>query len=181
MSAARRRSRTMAGRDVILTEEQLTRADGCLQNLLTKTKAVAVIFADARGQPYGQAGRLSDKDRMAISTLAAGSFAATVAMAKLLGQSGAFEQLFFEGKDNSVYSSTVGEGFLLTIIFNTSAKPGLVRLLAQEAAKELQDILREAQEQAVDRSVRDLIDAEFGNSLAGELDAFFPGQSEAAD
>jgi hypothetical protein len=114
---------------------------------------------------------------LGIYSLAAGSFAATVAMAKLLGQAGAFEQLFFEGREHSVYTSAVGDGFLLTIAFGSSAKPGLVRLLAQEATKELLDIVHEARDRAMERSVEDLIDAEFGESLAGELDALFPGEA----
>jgi predicted regulator of Ras-like GTPase activity (Roadblock/LC7/MglB family) len=152
-------------------EQQLERIEACLQKLLTKSKAVAVLFADVEGQPIGQVGRLSDKNRMALSTLAAGSFAATVAMAKLLEQPGRFEQLIFEGQESSVYSSAVGDEFLLTIAFGSSAKPGLVRLLAQEATKELLDVLDEAREQAVEQSLEDLIDAEFGESLADELDA----------
>lgn len=119
----------------------------------------------------GQMGSLSDKDKMALSTLAAGSFAATAAMAKLLGQAGEFEQLFFESDDHNVCSSAVSEGFLLTIAFRSSAKMGLVRLLVQEATRELLGILREAREQTLERSVEDLIDAEFGTSLADELDS----------
>lgn len=166
----------MAERRVSFDEEHLTRIEECLGNLLSKSKGVAVLFANAEGQPFGQVGGLGDKDRMALSALAAGSFAATVAMAKLLGQAGAFEQLFFEGREQSVYTSALGDQFLLTIAFGSSARPGLVRLLAQEATKELLEIVREAEEQALEQSVGDLIDAEFGESLAGELDALFPGE-----
>ncbi len=164
----------MPEQGVSFTDDQLTRIEACLEHLLTKGKGMAVLFASAEGQPLGQVGRLSDKDRMALSTLAAGSFAATVAMAKLLGQAGAFEQLFFEGQEYSVCSSAVGDGFLLTIAFGGGAKPGLVRLLAQEATKEMLDIVREAQEQALEQSFEELIDAEFRESVSDELDAAFP-------
>jgi predicted regulator of Ras-like GTPase activity (Roadblock/LC7/MglB family) len=151
-------------------EDQLTRIEACLEELLSKTKGAAVLLADCTGQPVGSVGTLSDKDRVALATLAAGSFAATVAMAKLLGQAGSFEQVFFEGEGQSVHSSTVSEDYLLTIAFDSRAKPGLVRLMAVEAVKELRDILSEAQERTIDESVRDLIDGEFGDSLADELD-----------
>jgi predicted regulator of Ras-like GTPase activity (Roadblock/LC7/MglB family) len=160
-------------------EEQLERIEACLQKLLTKSRGVAVLFADVEGQPIGQVGRLSDKDRMALSTLAAGSFAATVAMAKLLEQPGTFEQLIFEGQESSVYSSAVGDEFLLTIAFGSNAKPGLVRLLAQDATKELEDVIQEAREHTAEQSVEDLMDAEFGESLADELDALLSkGESD---
>lgn len=151
-------------------EDQLTRLQLSLEELLTKTKGVAVLLADATGQPVAHVGGLKEKDRMALSTLAAGSFAATVAMARLLGQDGAFEQGFFEGDRHSVHSSAVADDYLLTIAFDSRARAGLVRLLAQKAVKELRDILNEAREHTLEESVRDLIDGEFGDSLAGRLD-----------
>lgn len=154
-------------------EEHLTRIDACLEGLLIKSKGIAALFANDEGQPFGQVGSLSDKDKIALSTLAAGSFAATVAMAKLFGRVGAFDQLFFEGQEYSVYSSAVGDGFLLTIAFDSAAKPGLVRLLAQEVANELLGIVREAREQAMEQSVEELLDVEFGDSLADQLDSLF--------
>lgn len=168
----------MAEGKLTFDEEQLERIESCLEKLLNKGKGLAVLLADFEGQPCGEVGRLSDKDRMALSTLAAGSFAATTAMAKLLGQAGAFEQVFFEGQDHSVYSLALEQGFLLTIAFDSSAKPGLVRLLAQEATQELTEIIAEAQDDAAERSIEELIDVEFGDSLADELDAMFPEQGE---
>ncbi len=159
--------------------EQLERIEACLEKLLTKSKAVAVLFADIEGQTIGQAGTLNDKDRTALSTLAAGSFAATAAMARILGQTGAFEQLFFEGEKYSIYATAVGDEFLLTVAFGTGAKPGLVRLLAQEAIWELAEIIREAQMHGAEQALEDLIDAEFGESLADELDAQFRDKGSA--
>jgi predicted regulator of Ras-like GTPase activity (Roadblock/LC7/MglB family) len=167
---------------VTFNEEQLTRVEACLQKLLTKGKGIAVLFADDQGQPLGQVGKLDGIDGVALSTLTAGSFAATVAMAKLIGRGGAFEQLFFEGEHQGVYSLVVGEGFLLTVAFDSNAKPGLVRLLAKEVAWELLTIVGQAQKQAMEGPVEDLIDAEFGNSLADELDSLFPSDgSEPID
>jgi len=164
----------MIGRTVNFDGDQAERIEACLEKLLASTKGVAALFADSSGQPIGQTGTLADKDKVALATLAAGSLAATVAMAKLLGQEGAFEQVFYEGSKQSVHSSAVGDGFLLALAFDSRAKPGLVRIMAQQAAQELQAIVHEAAENALDESVRDLIDREFGDSLADELDATFP-------
>jgi hypothetical protein len=70
---------------------------------------VAVLFTDVEGQPLRQVGRLSDRHKAALSTLAAGSVGASVAMASLLGQAGTFEKSLFEKKDHSVYSSAVAQ------------------------------------------------------------------------
>ncbi|TKJ28268.1 MAG: hypothetical protein CEE40_11885 [Chloroflexi bacterium B3_Chlor] len=164
----------MPERRVTLDEEQLTRIEACLQKLLIMSKGVAGLFADMKGQTLGQVGSLDERDGLALSTLAAGSFAATVAMARVLGQSGTFKQASFEGHEHSVYSLVVDDEFLLTIAFGSNTRLGLVRLLAREATEKLLNVLREAREQAVEQSVEDLIDAEFGESLADELDALLP-------
>lgn len=90
-------------------EEQVESTEACLERLLTKSKAVAVLLTGVEGQPLGQVGRLSDRHKAALSTLAAGSVGATVAMAKLLGQAGTSEKPLFEEKDHSVYSSAVAQ------------------------------------------------------------------------
>jgi predicted regulator of Ras-like GTPase activity (Roadblock/LC7/MglB family) len=164
-------------RTVSFDSDQIARIDACLEKLLANCKGVAVLFADSSGQPIEHMGTLSGKDRIALSTLAAGSFAATVAMAKLLGQAGVFEQVFFEGREQSVHSSAVGSGFLLVVAFDNRAKPGLVRIIAGHAAQELEAIVDEAAATALDESVRDLIDREFGRSLGDELDARLPKDS----
>jgi predicted regulator of Ras-like GTPase activity (Roadblock/LC7/MglB family) len=164
----------MLERTVSFDRDQLARIDACLEKLLVNNRVVAVLFADSAGQPIEHMGTLSSKDRITLATLAAGSLAATVAMARLLGQEGAFEQVFFEGREHSVHSSTVGDGFLLVVAFDRHTKPGLVRIVAGQAAKELQAIVDEAAANEPDESVRDLIDREFGHSLADELDARLP-------
>ena len=159
---------------VSFDRDQIKRIDACLRKLLAKSMGVAALFADSAGQPFGYTGTLSDNDKTALATLAAGSLAATVAMAKVLGHTGAFEQVFYEGRKHSVHSLAVGDGFLLVVAFDNRAKPGLVRIVAQEAAQVLLAIVHEAAESAMEESVRDLIGREFGDSLADELDATFP-------
>jgi predicted regulator of Ras-like GTPase activity (Roadblock/LC7/MglB family) len=168
----------MLERTVSFDGDQIARIGSCLEKLLVNGRVAAVLFADSAGQPIEHMGTLSDNDRIALATLAAGSLAATVAMARLLGQAGAFQQVFFEGREHSVHSSIVGDGFLLVVAFDNRTKPGLVRIIAGEAAKELEAIVEEATANAMDESVRDLIDREFGHSLADELDARLPKDGE---
>jgi predicted regulator of Ras-like GTPase activity (Roadblock/LC7/MglB family) len=164
----------MCARSVALSDDQLATIQFFIQELLDKSKGVAVLLADATGQPIAHAGDLDEGDRLALATLAAGSFAATVAMARLLGQEGAFEQVLFEGDRHSVQSSVVVDGYLLTIAYDSRARAGLVRLLTQKAVKKLRDVLSEARDDTVDASARDVIDDGFGDSLAEQLDELLP-------
>jgi predicted regulator of Ras-like GTPase activity (Roadblock/LC7/MglB family) len=159
---------------VSFDRDQIARIDACLEKLLINSRAVAVLFADSSGQPIEHMGTLSGQDRITLSTLAAGSLAATAAMARLLGQAGVFEQVFFEGREHSIHSSAVGSGFLLVVAFDNRVKPGLVRIIAGHAVGELEAIIDEAAGRAPNESVRDLVDKEFGHSLGDELDARLP-------
>jgi predicted regulator of Ras-like GTPase activity (Roadblock/LC7/MglB family) len=162
---------------VSLESDQIARVDACLEKLLVNSQVAAVLFADSSGQPIEHMGALSGQDRIALSALAAGCLAATGAMAKLLGQAGVFERAFFEGREHSIHMSTVGSGFLLVVAFDNRVKPGLVRIIAGQAAKELEAILEEAAGRPLHESVGDLIDKEFGHSLGDELEARLPRDS----
>ena len=145
----------------------------CLQDLLKKAGGHSVLLADATGQLVGMAGISNERDATALSTLAAGSFAATSEMAKFLGRNTQFEQSLYESKEYSIYSVTVGDEFLLTITFDASAKLGLIRIFTEQAVKRLIEIMNQIELASRQEDINDLIDAEFGRLIADELDNLF--------
>ena len=163
----------MHQREVITGEEPWHEIQICLQDLLTKAKGHSVLLADATGQLLGMAGISNERDATALSTLAAGSFAATSEMTKFLGQNTRFEQGLYESKEYSIYSVTVGDEFLLTITFDASAKLGLVRIFTEQAVKRLTEIVSQIGLANHQEDINDLIDAEFGQLIADQLDNLF--------
>ena len=145
----------------------------CLQDLLKKAGGHSVLLADATGQLVGMAGISNERDATALSTLAAGSFAATSEMAKFLGRNTQFEQSLYESKEYSIYSVTVGDRFLLTITFEASAKLGLIRIFTDQVVKRLKEIVSQIELASHHKDINDLIDAEFGQLIADELDNLF--------
>jgi len=156
------------------TAAQQQRIDDCLNTLLAKTRAHGVLLADATGQLIGKAGIANDRKATALSTLSAGSFAATSEMAKFLGRATHFSQHFHEGEDYGIYSATVNPSLLLTVTFDAEAKLGLVRIFTKRAVEELERITAEAQEnQDQGDGIDEMMDSEFGQLLADELDSLF--------
>jgi len=155
------------------SDKQWHEIQTCLQDLLKKTGGHSVLLADATGQLLGMAGISNDRDATALSTLAAGSFAATSEMAKFLGRNTRFEQGLYESKEYSIYSVTVGYELLLTITFDASAKLGLVRIFTEQAVKRLTETMSQIKAAAHQEDINDLIDAEFGQLIADELDNLF--------
>lgn len=163
----------MHPREAIASEERWHEIQICLRNLLTKAGGHGVLLADTTGQLLGMAGISNERDATALSTLAAGSFAATSEMAKFLGRNTRFEQGLYESKEYSIYSVTVGDELLLTITFDASAKLGLVRIFTEQAVKRLTEIASQIKAAAHQEDINDLIDAEFGQLIADELDNLF--------
>jgi predicted regulator of Ras-like GTPase activity (Roadblock/LC7/MglB family) len=156
------------------TAVQQQRIDNCLNALLSRTRAHSVLLADATGQLIGKAGITNGRKATALSTLSAGSFAATSEMATFLGRTSHFSQSFHEGEDYGIYSATVNPSLLLTVTFDAEAKLGLVRIFTKRTVEELERITAEAQEhQDQGEEVDEMMDSEFGQLLADELDSLF--------
>ena len=163
----------MHQRETITSEGQWHEMQICLQDLLTRAGGHSVLLADATGQLLGMAGISNERDATALSTLAAGSFAATSEMAKFLGRNTQFKQSLYESKEYSIYSVTVGGEFLLTITFDANTKLGLIRIFTEQAVKRLTEIVSQIKVAAHQEDINDLIDAEFSQLIADELDNLF--------
>ena len=92
-------------------------------------------------------------------------------MARLVGERDRFNLLFHEGESHSILISTVGESFLLAVIFKTSVRIGLVRLFTRETMTELLEVAEKFE--ATSGRVAQIVDADFTTSLAGELERAF--------
>ncbi|HID62298.1 MAG TPA: hypothetical protein EYP49_06105 [Anaerolineae bacterium] len=156
------------------TAAQQQRIDDCLHALLSRIRAHSVLLADTTGQLIGKAGITNDRKATALSTLSAGSFAATSEMAKFLERTPRFSQSFHEGEDYGIYSATVNPSLLLTVAFDAETKLGLVRIFTKRAVEELERITAEAQaNQDQGEGIDEMMDSEFGQLLADELNSLF--------
>lgn len=161
------------------TADQQQHIDDCLDTLLVRTRAHSVLLADTTGQLVGKAGIENDRKATTLSTLSAGSFAATSEMATFLGRNSRSGQSFHEGENYGLYSATVHPSLLLTITFDAEAKLGLVRIFTKRAVEELERITTEAQDikfpAGEGDEIDETMDAEFSQLLVDELDSLFAG------
>jgi predicted regulator of Ras-like GTPase activity (Roadblock/LC7/MglB family) len=143
-----------------------------LGELYSKTRAKAVLFADMSGQIIGERGDTTEMNTTVLSALAAGDFAATAEIAKLVGEGDRFKLHFHEGELKNVYLTNVGDQFFLIIIFDVTVALGMVRVYTKKAVESILSVVVEA---AVSggKGAEDMIDEDFGNLLAQELDGAF--------
>lgn len=143
-----------------------------LGELYSKTRAKVVLFADMSGQIIGERGDTAEMNTTVLSALAAGDFAATAEIAKLVGEGDRFKLHLHEGETKNVYLTNVGEQFFLIIIFDTNVALGMVRVYTKKAVESILAVVEEAAANE-GMSEADMIDEDFGNLLAAELDGAF--------
>jgi predicted regulator of Ras-like GTPase activity (Roadblock/LC7/MglB family) len=143
-----------------------------LGELYSKTRAKVVLFADMAGQIIGERGDTAEMNTTVLAALAAGDFAATAEIAKLVGEGDRFKLHFHEGETKNVYLTNVGNQFFLIIIFDATVALGMVRVYTKKAVESLLGLVAEAAE-SDHASEKDIIDEDFGALLAQELDGAF--------
>ena len=128
--------------DIVIHESDAARIDAVLRRFLSDSNCSAALLIDRSGQPLAEAGTARTLDIGSIGALAAGAFASTAALARLLGES-EFSVLFHEGVKESMHVCTVDEQTILLVIFDERTTIGMVRLFAREAAASIGVILEE--------------------------------------
>jgi len=120
----------------IIYEEDQLQIDLVLRDLLRESNAKTAILIDQGGFVFAQQGFSQNINVESLAALAAGSFAATKALAELIGEE-EFAVLFHQGKRDNIHLSLIGENNILVILFENTTTIGMVRLCARETGKKL--------------------------------------------
>lgn len=152
------------------TSEQIGTIEKIVQELYISTGAESILLADVTGQLISVAGH-AEINTAAISAVAAGSFAATKEMARLIGEPARFKLVLQEGDTRSVYLSDVGEELVLITIFGSNTTIGLVRISTRKAVVKLLDIVASAQNNPANTA--SLYPETLPDALSDTLDNFF--------
>ena len=115
-------------------EDAAERLDTLLAAFLSDAGATAALLLDRGGQPIATAGAVPGPDAASVGALAAGAFAATFALARLLGEP-EFTSLFHEGAHERLHASAVDDNTLLLALFDARTTAGMVRLFARETSR----------------------------------------------
>jgi len=148
----------------------------CLSDLRFEVSAQCVLLADLLGELVTEVGVTTELDTATLVSLLAGGYATTFEMARQLGESRSFNLNFHEGERYDIYSSNVGDNFLLVILCDRQVGPsrvGMVWLYGKRAIEKLLGIM--AQEEGIE--AREALGEESGTSLRSELDNIFGEES----
>jgi len=165
----------MKEKPVAFSESQMEEIEACLDELVCNTGAQETLLADITGRLISARGRLGERETTAtgVAALSAGGYAATVEMARYFEIETEFRQITYEGECHSIYSTSVGNALIITVVYDRGVKLGIVRAFTNQAAQCLQDIVNRALAETDDRLPgEEELGAEFGQALVDELEAF---------
>lgn len=149
----------------------------CLSDLRFEVGAQCVLLADILGELVAEVGVTTGVDTATLVSLLAGGYATTFEMARQLGESRSFNLNFHKGERYDIYSSNVGDNFLLVILCDRQVRPsrvGMVWLYAKRAIEKLLGIM--AQEEGIEKT-REALGEEFSTSPRSELHNIFGKES----
>jgi len=155
----------------MLSTETFNQVNEILRELVASTRSDFALFCDANGNPITHHGKQHVVNLSGLAALAAGNFAATSEMARVIGEKEGFKFIFQEGERRNLYLCNVGFNFLLAIIFDKAVALGLVRIFTNKAVESLKGVLEKASQ--AEKKASDFIDSEFGLLLGKELDKSF--------
>lgn len=158
-------------------EKDIGLIDKVLELFLKRSKAKCALLINADGiliTSQGSLEYLESGDTDSLSTLIASTFSATKTWAQLLGVK-QFSELHHESNEVNIFVKSIDKRALVTIIFDSDTKLGMIKLIAKELAKKLLEIFKKAEDNNMDDYFANFQEAatEGENSFHNVLDDLF--------
>ena len=125
---------------IIVSREQGLALTRVITDLLNQAEAHVVLLTDIGGNILAQAPPDESRDLPTIAALGAGAFAATRELARLTGEV-AFRSVSHEGENASLFVQSLGDEFLMIVLFQRTTTLGLIKLYARQSANDLAALL----------------------------------------
>jgi predicted regulator of Ras-like GTPase activity (Roadblock/LC7/MglB family) len=131
------------GDDFVIYPEDLELIAATLQQFCDESECKCVLLVHKNGQLVAKQGFTTNIDTTSLAALAAGAFASTREIARLVGED-EFSVLFQEGKKGNIHVTVAGDHTIMVTVFDDRTTIGMVRLYASQTADKLGQIFAEA-------------------------------------
>lgn len=125
---------------VILPSHQKA-IDKMLSSLIQKLPARFILLTDVTGQVISVRGEQGKINVVALGSLVAGDLAASQEIARLTGEYEDYQMILREGQASHTFIAEAGSYLALMVQVSHEVPLGWARMLIQQAAKELPDVL----------------------------------------
>ena len=134
----------MSSDNLVIFEEDVSAMDRELARFLDESGSDCALLVHRDGQLVAKRGHTQRLDTTALAALAAGAFASTREIARLVGEP-EFSVLFHQGVEEHIHVSLIADHMMLVAIFDDRTTIGMVRLYASEAAPRLREVANRMQ------------------------------------
>jgi predicted regulator of Ras-like GTPase activity (Roadblock/LC7/MglB family) len=157
--------------NVIISEAELGNIARILGRLANDTGAGNVLLLDTSGQLISNQGQAGQRDIVSLGALLAGAFSSSRQVAAILGEHD-FRSILQQGVHESIYTSQVGERWLLVVVFDKQTHVGLVKVLARKVVEELDRVLQRVLAGGA-AAQPDVVTVQFRDSVENTIDLLF--------
>lgn len=157
--------------NLVVSEGELGNIARILGRLTQDTGASHVLLLDKSGQLISTQGQGGQRDVVALGALLAGAFSSSRQVAEILGERD-FRSILQQGVHESMYTSLIGEQWLLVIVFDRQTHVGLVKVLARKATEELDRVLERVRAGGA-QAKEQVVNIQFRDSVANTIDLLF--------
>ncbi len=125
----------------VFTIEDVAALDAILSEFIQKAEAELTVVIDRGGNVISQYGDVTVTDVTIIAALAAGSFAATMELARRIGEI-EFNALYHQGNGNHIFMNSIDDDTIMITVFNQRTTVGLVRFYSSTASQAVAELLK---------------------------------------
>lgn len=157
--------------NLVVSESELSNIARVLGRLTLDTGGSHVLLLDKSGQLISAQGEVGQRNIIALGALLAGAFSSSRQVAEILGEKD-FRAILQQGVYESIYTSLIGEQWLLVVVFDKQTHVGLVKVLARKACDELERVLERVRAGGT-RAKDQVVNVQFRNSVENTIDYLF--------
>ena len=128
---------------ISISEAQYREVDDLIGSTYRKIRCTGIGISHSSGLLIGSYGTIAPQQLSLLSTLAAGAYAATAEMAKLINEGSGFNVHLHEGQNESLYLTGVNDQFYLFVIFGRNTTFGMVRVMVSKIIERLSLMLKD--------------------------------------
>jgi predicted regulator of Ras-like GTPase activity (Roadblock/LC7/MglB family) len=157
--------------NIVISEAELGNIARILGRLADDTGAGHVLLLDKSGQLISRQGQADQRDVVSLGALLAGAFSSSRQVAEILGERD-FRSILQQGVHESIYTSLIGEQWLLVVVFDKQTHIGLVKVLARKVVEELERVLGRVLAGGA-QAKPEVVTVQFRNSVENTIDLLF--------
>ena len=157
--------------NLVISDRELAVISTALNKLMNDTNATSVMLLDKSGQVIASQGTGVRHNATSLGALLAGAFSSSRHIAELLGEKD-FRTIFQQGVHENIYTTMIGEQWLLVIVFDKLTHIGLVKVLSKKTSDEMGRILERVRADT-SRTKSSVINVQFRSSVEDTIDLLF--------